>query len=106
MPEAARVSDLSKADPHAHWCPACPHQVIGPIIMGSPTVFINGLPAARVSDMGIHSVCCGPNIYEIKMGSSTVFINGLAAARKGDMTQHCNMAPGKIDTGSPDVNIE
>jgi uncharacterized Zn-binding protein involved in type VI secretion len=106
MPPAARVSDLSKGEPHAHWCPACPHPVIGPIIMGSPNVLVNGLPLARVTDKGIHAVCCGPNIYEITMGSSTVFINGLAAARKGDQTMHCNTGPGKIEMGSPNVNIE
>ena len=106
MPEAARLSDLSKADPHAHGCPACPHPVQGPIVMGSPNVFINGLPAARVDDIGLHAACWGPNMYKIKMGSSTVFINGKEAARKDDMTMHCETASGKIIMGSPDVIIE
>ena len=97
---------MSKGDPHAHGCPACPHPVQGPILQGSVTVFINGLPAARVDDIGVHAACCGPNMYEIKMGSSTVFIDGKAAARKDDMTLHCNIGNGKIIQGSPDVNIE
>jgi uncharacterized Zn-binding protein involved in type VI secretion len=85
---------------------ACPHTVTGPIIMGSPNVFINALPAARKTDMGIATACCGPNTYEIKVGSATVFINGKAAARKDDMTMHCNTGTGKVITGSPTVNIE
>ena len=105
MPEAARVGDHAKGDPHAHGCPACPHPVQGPILTGCATVLINGLPAARVSDIGVAAACCGPNMYEIKMGSNTVFIDGKAAARKDDMTLHCNTGNGKIIMGSPDVII-
>jgi uncharacterized Zn-binding protein involved in type VI secretion len=79
--------------------------VMGPIMLGSTDVFINGLPAARVSDIGISTPCCGPNTFEIKMGSTTVYINGKQAARKDDMTMHCGSFPGKIKMGSPDVNI-
>jgi uncharacterized Zn-binding protein involved in type VI secretion len=68
-------------------------------------VFINGIPAARVSDKGVHAACCGPNMFEIKMGSSTVYFDGLQAARKGDMTQHCSAFPGEIKVGSPNVDI-
>lgn len=105
MAEAARVSDLSKGDPHAHGCPACPHTVQGPIVQGSPTVSINALPAARVNDMGVSMVCCGPNIYQLSKGSSTVFIDGLAAVRKGDDIKQCLSFTGKVITGSPDVDI-
>jgi uncharacterized Zn-binding protein involved in type VI secretion len=45
-------------------------------------------------------------MYKVDMGSTTVFIDGKAAARKDDQTMHCNMAPGKIIQGSPDVNFE
>lgn len=105
MPEAARLNDIAKGDPHAHGCPICPHAVQGPIIIGSTNVFINSIPAARVGDMGISTPCCGPNKFEIKMGSSTVFINGKKAARKGDMTMHCDIGSGKIEIGSPNVII-
>ena len=105
MPEAARLSDIAKGDPHAHGCPICPHAVQGPIVIGSTTVFINGLPAARKSDTGISIPCCGPNTFEITMGSGSVFIDGLEAARKGDMTSHCSIGTGKIEMGSPDVMI-
>ncbi len=106
MPPAARLNDQAQADaPHAHGCPICPHMVVGPIIIGSSDVFINGIPAARVGDKGISTPCCGPNMFEIKMGSTTVNINGKQAARKDDMTMHCDMASGKIIMGSPDVII-
>jgi len=105
MAAAARQTDTSKGDPHAHWCMACPHTVVGPIITGSPNVFINGLPAARESDIGIASVCCGPNMYKIIMGSTTVFINGKMAARKDDQTLHCETGTGKIIMGSPTVDF-
>ncbi|WP_156359120.1 PAAR domain-containing protein [Sphingomonas sp. Leaf242] len=50
----------------------------GSILRGSPTVFINGLPAARVTD----AESCDAG--KIAQGSGTVFINGLPAARAGD----------------------
>ncbi len=45
------------------------NQTPPPIATGSPTVFINGLPAARVSD----KIACGAFIIE---GSNNVFIGG------------------------------
>ncbi len=104
MPEAARLNDIAKCEADVHGCPGGPHSVQGPICIGSTDVFINGLPAARESDTGIHAVCCGPNTFEIKIGSATVMINGKKAARKGDMTKHCG-GVGKIDAGSSDVEI-
>jgi uncharacterized Zn-binding protein involved in type VI secretion len=50
----------------------------GEISQGSPNVFINGLPAARATDL--ESCDAG----KIAQGSATVFINGLHAARMGD----------------------
>lgn len=104
MPANSRVSDNAKADPHPHGCPACPHPVIGPLILGSPTVFINSLPAGRKTDMGIHAVCCGPNIWVADAGSGTVSINSLAAYRKDDATKHCGSFAGKSIAGSPNVS--
>jgi uncharacterized Zn-binding protein involved in type VI secretion len=105
MPGAARLNDIGKGDPHAHGCPACPHLVQGPITIGSTTVFINSLPAARVGDIGISAACCGPNMFELSMGSSTVFIDGKAAVRKDDDIRQCMSFTGKVITGSPDVII-
>jgi uncharacterized Zn-binding protein involved in type VI secretion len=77
---AARLGDL-------HLCPlvtgVVPH-VGGPILLGSFTVLIGGLPAARVSDM---CLCVGPPDV-IVSGAFTVLIGGMPAARMGDMTAH------------------
>lgn len=94
MPPAARVNDM-------HVCPMfngpSPH-VGGPILPpGSPTVLIEGMPAARMGDM---ATCAGPP-DTILQGSGTVLIEGMPAARMGDMTSH----GGQIVAGSPTVMI-
>ncbi len=94
----ARVTDIAKAI-CAHGCPKCPHAVQGPIITGSQDVSIDGLPAARVGDYGIHIACCSMNMYTIASGDETVLINGRPAARKGDATTHCG-GSGNIISGS------
>ncbi len=80
-----------------HTCPACdgpvPH-VGGPVLLGSPNVFIGGLPAARVTDP---LTCVGPP-DTIVMGSPTVLINGLMAARMGDQTTHGGVIVGGCGT--------
>lgn len=90
---AARLTDM-------HVCPlvngVVPH-VGGPITLGSPTVLIGNMPAARVTDM---ATCVGPPDI-IVMGSVTVLINNLPAARLGDMTAH----GGTIVSGIPTVLI-
>jgi uncharacterized Zn-binding protein involved in type VI secretion len=94
MPFAARITDM-------HLCPmvtgVVPH-VGGPVLPpGSPTVLINGLPAACVGDI---CVCTGSPDSIIK-GSATVMIGGKPAARLGDTTAH----GGTIIIGSPTVII-
>ena len=74
-----------------------PH-VGGPILPpGDPTVLIEFLPAARVTDL---ATCVGPP-DAILMGSPTVLIGGLMAARMGDPTVH----GGVIVMGAPTVMI-
>src|SRR5262249_24617372 len=80
-------------------CPACPHPGKGPAIAGSPNVFVNGRPAVRVKDAGIHKACCGPNMWTAMTGSNTVFINGRPAHRRGDKTLHCG-GLGRMAQGS------
>lgn len=104
MPAAARVGDKSQCPADAHGCPGCAHGVIGPAVAGSPDVSINGRPAVRVGDPGIHAACCGPNTWKAAQGSGTVFINGKPAHRLGDMDTHCG-GVGKMVEGSPDVDI-
>jgi uncharacterized Zn-binding protein involved in type VI secretion len=104
MPPQGRVGDLAQAPVDAHGCLACPHPVIGPAVVGSPDVLVNGLPAVRVGDMGIHALCCNGNTWNAQMGSATVRINGKPAHRMGDMTKHCG-GVGKLIAGSPDVLV-
>ena len=100
---AGRLGDLAQAPPHPHGCPGCPHPAIGPAIMGSPTVFINNMPALRVGDIGVAMACCGSNMWRADTGTPSVIINGLHAHRMNDTTLHCGAFPGKLITGSPDV---
>ena len=96
----AAVGDQAHVPADAHGCPACPHPCIGPITSGSSTVLINGKPAARVGDVGVHSACCGPNSFTITGSSSRVRIDGRPAVKQGDTTQHCG-GTGKIVSGAP-----
>jgi uncharacterized Zn-binding protein involved in type VI secretion len=91
----AYVGMRAQCPADAHGCPACPHPTVGPIFSGSPNVFINGKPAARVGDAGGHAACCGPNSFKITGGDSQVMINGRRAARIGSTTKHCG-GEGKI----------
>lgn len=80
----------------------------GMIIVGSSTVLINSLGAARVGDnvttpriLGLVP-CIGGVI--LPPGSTTVLINGLPAARQGDLANTI-CGPETIITGSPTVLI-
>ena len=94
MPNAARITDT-------HTCPmvtgTVPH--VGGLILfaGSPTVFINGVPAVRVGD---NCLCVGPP-DTVMAGSSSVKIENKPAARLGDLKVH----GGTITSGSPTVII-
>ena len=104
MPAASRVTDTAMTPADAHGCPACPHPCNGPGTVGSPNILINGLPAMRVGDSGIHMVCCGPNMWKVGSGSATVTFNDLPAARMGDTTIHCG-GVGNLIKGSPTVMV-
>jgi uncharacterized Zn-binding protein involved in type VI secretion len=102
MPGQARLGDKSQVPVDAHGCPACPHSCVGPSIVGSPDVLVNGRPAIRVGDKGVHAACCGPNTWTAQMGSSTVMINNKQAHRLNDMDQHCG-GVGRMIEGSTNV---
>jgi uncharacterized Zn-binding protein involved in type VI secretion len=61
-----------------------PKQVTGKIVTGSPNVFINGQPAARVGD----KIVCGGQII---IGSNNVFIGG--GTQRTDTIQPENLVP-------------
>lgn len=102
---AARVGDKANCPADAHGKLCCPHNVTGPAVEGSPNVFIDGKPALRVGDKGVHSACCGPNTWVAAEGSPKVLINNLPAVRLNDATSHCG-GMGKMIEGSPTVFIE
>jgi uncharacterized Zn-binding protein involved in type VI secretion len=104
MKAQARIGDFALCEADFHGCPACAHRVEGPAIGGSSNVLINGLPAVRERDPGIHVGCCGTNTWESSGGSRTVFINGRAASRRSDPTRHCG-GTGQLTGGSPDVFV-
>ncbi|MCO4761609.1 MAG: PAAR domain-containing protein [Myxococcales bacterium] len=101
-PPQSRLGDKSMVPADAHGCPACPHPCIGPAVAGSPDVMVNGRPALRVGDPGVHAACCGPNTWKAKAGSGTVFINDKKAHRLGDSDKHCG-GTGQMVEGSGDV---
>ena len=102
MPGQARLGDKSQVPSDAHGCIACPHTCVGPAVAGSPDVKVNGKPAIRVGDNGVHSSCCGGNTWVAQAGSGTVFINNQAAHRLGDADTHCG-GSGKMIEGSSNV---
>lgn len=73
-------------------------------MLGSPTVNVNGRPALRVEDKGVHAACCGPNMWTAQKGAPSVFINGKAAFRLNDMSKHCG-GVGQLVQGSSDVIV-
>lgn len=108
MPGVCRLGDRSKAPVDVHGCPACPHpNVVGPSISASSNVFVNGAPALRIDDLGMHSACCGSNMWKVMGASGKVFVNGSHVVRQGDPTLHCGgvgkmiEASGNVSDGSP-----
>jgi uncharacterized Zn-binding protein involved in type VI secretion len=93
MPPQSRIGDIGSG--HSSFPPT-------PVIAGSPNVFVNGRPAARLGDAlaphGSPSPST-PHGRSIAGGSGTVFINGRPASRIGDPID-CG---GSLVTGSPNV---
>lgn len=104
MPPQARLGDRSMVPADTHGCPACPHAATGPAVAGSTNVIVNGRPAIRVYDPGIHAACCGPNTWNAKTGSRSVLINGRSAHRLGDLVRHCGGIGSTIE-GSSNVVV-
>lgn len=97
MRPAARCLDFHECSLYTPATPPIPH-VGGPILgPGAVSVFIGGLPAARMGDLAF---CVGPPDAIVE-GSKTVKIMGLGAARLGDKTAH----GGTVLTGLPSVLI-
>ena len=104
MPGQGRLGDKAIVPSDAHGCPGCPHPGAGPAISGSTNVFVNGRPALRVDDVGIHAACCGANTWQALKGAPAVFINGKPAFRVNDPSNHCG-GSGKLLEGSANVIV-
>jgi len=69
-----------------------------PLVEGSPTVMVNGMPAGRVGD--ISALSCMTSypfscrIDVVSGGSSTVMVNGMPIARMGDSIMDAFMVEG------------
>jgi uncharacterized Zn-binding protein involved in type VI secretion len=91
MPPQTRIGDPHSG--HACWPPT-------PMATGAGTVFVNNIPAVRVTDIIVpHSCPPPPHTAPVAVGSGTVYIEGPAAARIGDPIA-CG---GVIIVGSPNV---
>lgn len=104
MPAQGRVGDDAKVPSDSHGCLACPHTCVGPGVDGSPDVIVNGMPALRVGDPGVHSSCCGGNSWIAEEGAPSVTINGMKAHRLGDAVKHCG-GDGELIEGSLNVFV-
>ena len=91
MPPATRIGDAD--------VPHCSGMVRA---VGSPNVFVNGIPWSRQGDVNTpHLLGGGPkcpvHTAPISIGSTEVFVNNLGAGRIGDAT--CTA----VAEGSPNV---
>jgi uncharacterized Zn-binding protein involved in type VI secretion len=72
---------------------------------GSPTVFLNGIPWSRLSDVNTPHLLpgdpCPTHSAPICVGSPTVFINGLPAGRIGSAVAACTA----VAEGSPNIFV-
>lgn len=79
------------------------------MVQGSTTVFVEGIPAARVGDFVSCPLTCGatgpPHTGgAILTGSTSVFIDGLPAARVGSLVAE-SCATSTIIVGANSVDI-
>lgn len=65
---------------------------------GAATVFVEGMPAARMGDA---AQCRTGDVQTVAAGSPTVFVEDQPAARLGDATAH----GGTITSGSATVHF-
>jgi uncharacterized Zn-binding protein involved in type VI secretion len=92
MPAATRVGDADVAH-----CSGMTRAV------GSPNVYVNGIPWSRQGDVNtVHllpGAPCPSHAASIAVGSTTVFVNGKGAGRVGDAISGCT----SVAAGSSNV---
>ncbi len=104
MPGISRLGDNARVEHHTHEKGCCPQNAVGPAISASSNVIVNGVPALRLGDLGVHVSCCGPNLWTVIAASGQLFLNGSPAVRLGDTTLHCAITQGKMIEASGDVS--
>ena len=71
--------------------------------VGSPNVFVNGIPWSRQGDVNTPHLLpgspCPVHVAPIAVGSPTVFVNQVGAGRVGDAIAGCTF----VAAGSPNV---
>lgn len=95
MPAHSRLGDIGVGICCCHSDPPC-IPMVGPLITASTNTSINGLGAARLTDIVI-GACGHPGV--MITSSTTAKVNGLGAVRVGDFFTGC--FTGTIVTGSP-----
>lgn len=92
MPAVTRVGDAD-----------IPHCSPMTRAMGSPNVFVNGMPVSRQGDINTTHLLtaspCVPHVAPITLGSTTVKVNGMGIGRVGDALTACTA----VGQGSPNV---
>ena len=93
MPPATRIGDAD--------VPHCSGMVRA---VGSPNVFVKGIPWSRQTDVNTPHLLgggsiCPVHVAPIAVGSPTVRVNGLGGGRIGDYIAGCTAVAG----GSPNV---
>ena len=94
MPSCARIADPFSCGDH--------------VAQGSPNVFFDNLPAARLGDPTTGHGCFPPTVL-IEANTSNVYANGILISVKGNSNQtHCCGIPchnGQLTTCSPTTFI-
>ena len=93
MPPATRIGDADVTHCSTH-----------NRMVGSPDVFVNGIPWSRQGDINTpHLLPCPPvccvHTAQIAIGSRIVFVNGKGGGRFGDAISACT----SVAQGSPNV---
>ena len=104
--EYAHIGNYAFCPIYSLGCPSCPHVTLDPIMSGSPTVLIDGFPAARVGDTGLAGGGCGSAEFVIAEGDHDVLIDGMPAARFGDRTDHAGGVGEVVRTLGVPINGE
>lgn len=81
-----------------------PNSLGGTILSGSPSVLINGRPAARNAEPTDCPLTVPPSTGQVTGGAAMVLIEGRAAVRQNDPVVGC-LLPGLVTSGSPNVLI-